>query len=143
MPYIDRIYLAIMTMVVVAVAALAMMLAAHARDLGQWGNNDPAVTQWYRSLMQPDAPGVSCCGEADAYWCDEIHVRDGKTYCNVTDDRDDGPRMRPHIDAGTEIAIPDTKLMDGKITGGNPTGHSIAFISRSGFVYCFILNSGT
>jgi hypothetical protein len=28
---------------------------------------------------KPDVPNASCCGEADAYWLDEIHVRDGKT----------------------------------------------------------------
>jgi hypothetical protein len=34
----------------------------------------------------------SCCGEADAYWADEIHVRDGKTFATITDDRPDEPR---------------------------------------------------
>ena len=37
-----------------------------ARDLGQWENADPAVRQWYQSLIRPDAPNASCCGEADA-----------------------------------------------------------------------------
>ena len=41
-----------------------------ARDLGQWENADPAIRQWYQSLMQPDAPHASRCGEADAYWAD-------------------------------------------------------------------------
>ena len=40
---------------------------ASARDLGQWSNSDPAISEWYRSLMQPDNPGVPCCGTADAY----------------------------------------------------------------------------
>jgi len=42
-------------------------------------------TEWYQSLMQPDVPTSSCCGEADAYWADEIHVRNGKTYAKITD----------------------------------------------------------
>ncbi len=51
--------------------------------------------EWYQSLMQPDAPTSSCCGEADAYWADEIHVRNGKTYAKITDDRPDvGDRDR-------------------------------------------------
>jgi hypothetical protein len=58
-----------------------------ARDLGQWEAVDPAIREWYQALMQPDVPTASCCGEADAYWADEIHVRDGKTYAIITDDR--------------------------------------------------------
>ena len=46
-----------------------------ARDLGQWEGADPTIRQWYQALMQPDVPKASCCGEADAYWADEIHVR--------------------------------------------------------------------
>jgi hypothetical protein len=65
---------------------LALMLAcdfAGGRDLGQWGNTDPAMRAWYQSLMQPDVPTASCCGEADAYWYDEIHVREGRTFCTI------------------------------------------------------------
>ena len=51
----------------------------NARDLGQWEAVDPAIRKWYQALMQPDVPNVSCCGEADAYWADGVHVRDGKT----------------------------------------------------------------
>ena len=46
----------------------------NARDLGQWEAADPQVRQWYQALVQPDVPNASCCGEADAYWADEIHV---------------------------------------------------------------------
>jgi hypothetical protein len=46
---------------------------------------------------QPDVPNASCCGEADAYWVDEIHVRDSKTCVTNTDDRADEPRGRPHV----------------------------------------------
>ena len=55
-----------------------------ARDLGQWENGDPGLKQWYQALMQPDVPSASCCGEADAYWADEIHVRNGKTYASLS-----------------------------------------------------------
>lgn len=111
----------------------------HGRDLGQWGNNDPAVSEWYRTLMQPDNPSVSCCGEADAYWADEIHVRDGKVFARITDDRPDEPRGRPHRDIGEEFEIPPSKL---KWDNGNPTGHQILFLSTGGFVYCFVQSSG-
>lgn len=119
-------------------------------DDGQWKNNDPAVTEWYRGLMRPDVPTMSCCGEADAYWCDDIHVKDGHTSCTITDDRPDEPRHRPHIDVGTVIEIPDAKL---KWDRGNPTGHNIIFLGRGAndwyggsgerFVYCFVQGSGT
>lgn len=112
---------------------------AHAHDSGQWGDSDAAVREWYQGLMQPDNPNASCCGEADAYWADDIHVRDGKTYATVTDDRDDAPRRRPHVDVGTEFEIPNHKL---KWDRSNPTGHGVLFLSRQGFVYCFVQPGG-
>jgi hypothetical protein len=107
---------------------------AHAADYGQWDRSNPIV-QWYQTLMQPDAPTASCCGEADAYWCDDVHVRDSKTFCKITDDRLDEPLKRPHRDVGEEVEIPNQKL---KFDAGNPTGHYIVFLSRGGYVYCFV-----
>ena len=113
--------------------------SVNARDLGQWEAVDPAIRQWYQALMQPDVPSASCCGEADAYWADEIHVRDGKTYATITDDREDGPRGRPHVEIGTEIEIPDHKL---KWDRANPTGHGVLFLSRAGYVFCYVQPGG-
>jgi hypothetical protein len=126
------------------VLALALMAFAcarktHARDLGQWEAADPAIREWYQSLMQPDVPTASCCGEADAYWADEIHVRDGKTYAIITDDRPDEPRGRPHIDVGTEIEIPNNKL---KWDKSNPTGHGVVFLTRALYVLCYVQPGG-
>lgn len=127
---------------IVAVAAITFIAigGADARDLGQWQNTDPATKQWFETLMQPDNPTYSCCGPADGYWCDDIHVRDGKTYCSVTDDRPDEPLHRPHFDVGAEIAVPDGKL---KWDRGNPTGHSIVFMNAAAMVFCFVQGSGT
>jgi hypothetical protein len=111
----------------------------NARDLGQWEAVDPAVREWYQALMQPDVPTASCCGEADAYWADEVHVRDGKTYVKITDDRPDEPRGRPHVEIGTEIEIPNHKL---KWDRANPTGHGIVFLSRNGYVFCYVQPGG-
>jgi hypothetical protein len=119
------------------------------RDLGQWGNNDPEISAWYRNLMRPDVPASSCCGEADAYWCDDIHVKDGKTFCAITDDRPDEPRNRPHVAMGTVFEIPPEKL---KWDRSNPTGHAIIFLAN-GFnwygsngvqkaIWCFVQNGG-
>jgi hypothetical protein len=111
----------------------------NARDLGQWDAVDPGIREWYQALMQPDVPNASCCGEADAYWADEVHVRNGKTYARVTDDRPDEPRGRPHIEIGTEIEIPNNKL---KWDRANPTGHGIVFLSRGGYVFCYVQPGG-
>jgi hypothetical protein len=125
-----------------ALIILLGISCAHARDLGQWENSDPKVREWYQGLMRPDVPTMSCCGEADAYWADEVHVRDGKTYATITDTRDDLPLKRPHIPAGTEIEIPDVKL---KWDKGNPTGHNVLFLSSGvyRYVWCFVQGSGT
>ena len=114
---------------------------AHSRDNGEYDHNDPTV-KWYESLMMPDAPTTSCCGVADAYWCDGIHVRDDKAYCTITDDR--VVKNRTPVPVGTEIEIPPNKMMNGHVTHGNPTGHSIVFLNSGGtYVYCFIMDSGT
>jgi hypothetical protein len=112
---------------------------AKARDFGQWEAVDPRIREWYQALMQPDVPNASCCGEADAYWAGEVDVRDGKTYAIITDDRPDEPRGWPHIDAGTEIEIPNNKL---KWDKSNPTGHGIVFLSRNGYVFCYVQPGG-
>lgn len=132
---------------------LLMIDAAISRDLGQWENSDPVTKQWYQSLMRPDAPASSCCGEADAYWCDDIHVKDGATSCTITDDREDKPLRRPHVEIGTVITVPNEKL---KWDKGNPTGHAVIFLAnRYGaaggwgggngdptYVLCFVQGSG-
>jgi hypothetical protein len=112
---------------------------AHSRDNGQWEGSDPEIRKWYQSLMQPDVPTLSCCGEADAYWCDEIHVKGDKAYCRITDTRPDAPLGRPHREIGEEYEIPPNKL---KHDAGNPTGHSIIFLSSAGYTWCFVQAGG-
>lgn len=123
----------------VALLAGALIAPSYGHDDGQWGNSDPAVVEWFRTLMMPDAPERACCGEADAYWTTDPYVRDGKTYVKIEDPRADEPLHRPHRENGTEILIPDYKL---KWDRGNPTGHPIVFLSGGGWVYCFVQGSG-
>src|SRR6266403_38552 len=99
----------------------------------------PELNDWYHSLMRPDAPESSCCGLADAYWADEVHVRGGKTFATITDDREDAPLGRPHVAVGTVIEVPNEKL---KWDKANPTGHAIVFLSVQGFVWCFVQSAG-
>ena len=89
--------------------------------------------------MQPDNPTASCCGEADAYWADKIIRRGDKTYVVIEDDRDDTKLGRPHVENGTEVEVPDHKL---KWDRGNPTGHGVVFISRTGYVFCYVQPGG-
>lgn len=122
---------------------LALLLAApvQARDTGHWDEveSNAAVHDWYKHLERPDAPGAICCTEADAYYADEVHVKDGKTFATITDDRPDGPLGRPHIASGTVFEVPPEKL---KWDKGNPTGHNVLFISIAGFTWCFVMGTG-
>ena len=125
-----------------ALTVLAIWTAtlAHSRDQGQWENADPRISEWYRTLMQPDNPNVPCCGEADAYWADEYHVNDkGELIVTITDTRPDEPLKRPHIPVGTKFIVPATKLTYRR---GNPTGHAILFVSPTPVIYCFVQNGG-
>src|SRR5262249_36543242 len=40
------------------------------RDDPEWERRPPHIRKWFQSLMQPDDPRTSCCGEADAYEAD-------------------------------------------------------------------------
>lgn len=130
---------------VTAVWLAGQAAPAAARDLGQWEAQDPEIRQWYQALMQPDHPTVSCCGEADAYWCDEYGAAattvggEVHAYCEITDDRPDEPRGRPHVPVGTLIEIPSEKL---KWDSGNPTGHGVVFLSGGGHVWCYVQPGG-
>lgn len=135
----DVLTVAVLAAFVSFVVAFELVRDARARDLGQWENSDPVVKQWYQTLMQPDNPQVSCCGEADAYFADKFFVKDGKTYAVITDDRPDGPLGRPHRDLGEIFEVPNHKL---KWDRANPTGHNIIFMSRVGYVYCFVQGTG-
>lgn len=122
----------------IGIAIALLGVKTHARDLGQW--KDDSLSEWYRSLMQPDVPTASCCGEADAYFCNDYRShQDGTALCTIDDDRPDEPRHRPHIDNGTVIVIPPNKL---KWDSGNPTGNGVVFLSRNGDVFCYVQPGG-
>ena len=124
-----------------ALVGLLLGLArCDAKDLGQWGQETPQIREWYRSLMQPDVPQASCCGEADAYWADSYEVtKEGEYIAIVTDEREDAPLQRAHVPIGTRIVIPRNKL---KYDQSNPTGHGIVFLSKELFVWCYLAPGG-
>lgn len=107
------------------------------RDLGQWTDRQEVVGEWYRSLMQPDNPWVSCCGEADAYWADSFEVEGDHYVAIVTDERD--LPFRPAIPSGTRVPVPNAKM---KVDAGNPTGHGVLFVGPGGSVFCYVAPGG-
>lgn len=125
----ERAWRMIFYALVIAVALVVFLtVRAFAHD-----HSHPELDEWYASLMQPDNPTASCCGKADAYWCDDYYARDGRAYCRITDDRT--VAGRPPVPVGTEIEIPERKL---KWDRGNPTGHSVVLLSSGGSVFCFV-----
>jgi hypothetical protein len=124
----------------IAFALAVLSSSAVARDLGQWDTQSTTdVRQWFQTLMQPDNPYISCCGEADAYWADTFEVSEGHYVAVITDDRADGPLRRPHRQMGERIVVPDHKI---KFDAGNPTGHGVIFIGTAGQVFCYVTPGG-
>ena len=117
---------------VLALSVLALGAPAAARDDGQWANSPSNIRQWFQSLMQPDHPRLSCCGEADAFEADTFEV-EGDHYVAVITD---GKGVIPN---GTRIAVPNTKI---KWDRGNPTGHGIIFVGNAGQIYCYVTPGG-
>ncbi len=118
---------------------LSAMVLANARDLGQWGNQDTVVRKWFNSLMVPGLSMTSCCGKGDAYWADNFESKDGQYVAIITDTRPDGPLRRAHIEPGTHILIPNSRITRGE--GKNPTGHGWIFILDN-IVFCYLPPEG-
>jgi hypothetical protein len=87
----------------IALFMLAFCAPAVARNDGQWVNSPMHIRQWFQSLMQPDNPAMSCCGEADAFEADSFEVVGDHYVAIVTD----GKGVIPN---GTRIAVPNAKL---------------------------------
>jgi hypothetical protein len=92
------------------------------------------VRKWFRSLMRPDNPFISCCGEADGYEAD-LFGQDGENFVAIITGQ--GPEIagKPHIAEGTRISVPRTKMQR---DAGNPTGHGIIFVGTDGTVFCYV-----
>lgn len=103
-----------------------------ARDNGQWSDQPASIRQWFQSLMQPDAPSVSCCGEADAFEADTFEVEGDHYIAIITDGRG-------VLANGTRIIVPNGKM---KWDKGNPTGHGIIFIGHGNSLYCYVTPGG-
>jgi hypothetical protein len=117
----------------IAIGAVSILAGqAFARDDGQWGDRPASIRQWFQSLMQPDRPEMSCCGEADAFEADNFEA-DGDSYVAIITN---GRGIMPN---GTRIPVPNAKM---KWDAGNPTGHGIIFLGRNKQVYCYVTPGG-
>lgn len=128
------IFVAVIWTIVIAVFWSGVALP---EDRGQWDATPPEVRRWYQTLMQPDVPTMSCCGEADAYWADSFRVEGDNVIAIITDDRI--VQYRRVIPNGTEFVIPKHKY---KFDAGNPTGHGVIFIGAQDQVYCYVPPGG-
>jgi hypothetical protein len=120
-----------------ALVAAFLLSPALARDNGQWGGSPASVRQWFQSLMQPDNPAMSCCGEADAFEADTFEVEGDHYVAVITDGRGE-------IKNGTRIEVPNNKM---KWDAGNPTGHGVIFLgamNERGLrnLYCYVAPGG-
>jgi hypothetical protein len=116
-----------------ALAALAMIASAAARDNGRWSDSPAQIRQWFQSLMQPDNPSMSCCGEADAFEADTFEVEGDHYVAVITDGKG-------VVANGTRIPVPNRKM---KWDAGNPTGHGIVFLQVGTLnVYCYVAPGG-
>ena len=117
----------------IAFIVLALSAPAAARDDGQWASSPTNIRQWFQSLMQPDHPQISCCGEADAFEADTYEVEGDHYVAIITG----GKTVYP---PGTRIPVPNEKM---KWDAGNPTGHGIIFLQiGTAKVYCYVAPGG-
>lgn len=125
-----------------ATLSLCLGMSAIAKDVDWDTINSAEINKWYRGLMQPDNPTISCCGESDAYHADSFEIQGDKYVAIITDTRD--VPNRPTIKPGTKIVVPNHKL---KYDAGNPTGHGVIFVkyddeSDSYGVLCYVVPGG-
>ncbi len=105
---------------------------AYGRPAPQWANQPLPIRQWFQSLMQPDNPYQSCCGEADAFEADTFEIEGDHYIAIITDGKG-------VIANGTRLPVPNAKM---KWDKGNPTGHGIIFIGGEGQIYCYVTPGG-
>jgi hypothetical protein len=123
---------ALLILILAAIVVATGVVAASARDDGQWANVPENVRQWFRSLKQPDHPRQSCCGEADAFEADNFEAEGDHYVAIITN----GKGVIP---SGTRIPVPNQKM---KSDAGNPTGHGIIFLGPQRQVYCYVTPGG-
>lgn len=121
-----------MRLALAAIALCALPAVAGAEGWPLNPSDNPRISEWFQSLMQPDLPSMSCCGRSDAFESDTFEVEGDHYVAIITDGRGIIPN-------GTRIPVPNWKM---KWDQGNPTGHGIIFIGAGGTIYCYVAPSG-
>lgn len=113
----------------IPIYALLTLIAvpAHAAD------GSDSRSRWFRSLMQPDNPSISCCEEADGYMA-SLRIDGWKVYARVIGKaRESNP-----VPLGFEVEVPRWKFSRDPNIFDDP----VIFLSPGGTVYCLIQSSG-
>lgn len=140
----------LLALVILFIAYLFTLHLVHAKTVGERFLG-PDESDYFATLMMPDSPGTSCCGEADVYWADDTATGpNGEVIAIVTDTRSDDRVLpdgreihRAHVPPGTRITVPPSKIRRHPVA--NPTGHTIIFLGGVGedpatsaaIVYCY------
>jgi hypothetical protein len=112
---------------------LLMPTLAMARDDGQWAKQSPEIRQWFLSVMQPENPYQSCCGEADAF---DVELDGDNPDGSISTIIINGKGIYPD---GTHVDVPRSKL---QAKFGNPLDKYILFIGSGDRIYCLIPKVG-
>lgn len=109
-------------------------------------NRKETCQTWISQTKMPDNRLVSCCGEADAFITDGYELdKEGNLWAIFTEDyptRESLPNQMG-FKKGDKIQIPNNKINDARLDGGNPSGHSVTFINPyNGQVYCYFGPTG-
>lgn len=112
-----------------------LTLPALARPGPQWADEPEYIRQWFQSVMQPDNPTQSCCGQADAY---DVEMAgegpDGSINVRIIGS------LAAYADMiGQIVSVPREKL---QTKYGNPTDRYILFMGSQHRVFCLIPKVG-
>ena len=114
-----RVYDNLMRAAILALAILALAPAAASRAEAPESANDPAISEWYRSLRSPDTD-IGCCSEADCRPT-EYRITPTGDYEAFVDDE--------------WLIVPKSKILDHK---DNPVGRAVICYSPYLGILCFV-----
>jgi hypothetical protein len=138
----------------IAAVVIGVLMCVHLAA-AQTKYASPDLSEYYTSLMQPDNPKSSCCGDGDRYFADKTEACTAEDLAIVPSCAivaiitDDGPNVfdvpdgqggtrtikRPPIPVGTRIPVPASKVRKNPIP--NPTDRNIVFTGTSLYPYCW------
>ena len=110
-----------------------------ARDLGQWEDADPEIRQWYQSLMQPDVPTRHAAARPTPIGPTKSTSATARPTCSSPTT---GRMNRAAVLTSTSERRSRFQTTSSNGTNRIPTGHGIVFLSRNGYVFCYVQPGG-